>query len=63
MSEMKAKLSILYSISVVSLIVLMLLSLADKSLFFYTVGLVVVISIYYGYCKKREHLNTVSENT
>ena len=49
MSEMKAKLSILYSISVVSLIVLMLLSLADKSLFFYTVGLVVVISIYYGY--------------
>ena len=49
MNEMKTKLSILYVISIVSLIVLMLLSFSGKSLFFYTVGLVVVISIYYGY--------------
>ena len=49
MSIMKAKLSILYVISIVSLIVLMLLSFADKNLFFYTISLVVVISVYYGY--------------
>ena len=60
MSIMKAKLSILYVISVVSLIVLMLLSFADKNLFFYTISLVVIISVYYGYTLF--HLKEYSSN-
>jgi len=49
MASLKGKFTILYSISIVSLISLMLLSFLGQSLVFYSIALIIIISIFYIY--------------
>ncbi len=49
MMSLKSKITIIYVMSIFSLLVLMFLSFAGQSLIFYSIGLIIIISIFYLY--------------